>query len=125
MSAEKPQTIDDYIANFPVDVRPILEEVRRAILQVIPNAEEVISYDIAAFNLSGSNVIYFAGWKKHVAMYPITAIMAEKLKDELAGYKGTKSSVHFPLNKPMPVQLIKKIVEAKLSEAPRKKKALK
>lgn len=116
----KPKTVDEYIASFPIETRPVLEEVREAILQAIPGAEEAISYDMPTFSLNGSYVIYFAGWKKHIALYPITQTMAEKLKDELAGYKGTKNSVHFPLNKPMPVDLIARIVEVKLSETPRK-----
>jgi uncharacterized protein YdhG (YjbR/CyaY superfamily) len=123
MTTFKPKTIDEYIASFPVETRAVLEEVREAILQAIPGAEEAISYDMPTFSLGGSYVIYFAGWKKHIALYPITQIMAEKLKDELAGYKGTKNSVHFPLNKPMPVDLIAKIVEVKLLELPRKSKA--
>ncbi|NIJ52787.1 iron chaperone [Dyadobacter arcticus] len=123
METFKAKTIDEYIATFPVEVRPLLEEVREAILNAIPDAEEAISYDMPTFNLNGSYVIYFAGWKKHIALYPITETMSAKLKEELAGYKGTKNSVHFPLNKPMPVDLIAKIVEAKLIETPRRSKA--
>ena len=125
MTTAKPKTIDEYIANAPSEVRPILEEVRQTILDVIPDAEEAISYDMPTFNLNGSYVIYFAGWKKHVAMYPVTGTMAAKLKEELAGYKGSKNSIHFPLSKPMPIDLIKKIVEAKLAETPRKRASTK
>ncbi|MCE6990988.1 iron chaperone [Dyadobacter sp. CY323] len=122
MTTAKPKTVDEYIASCPAEVRSILEEVRQAILEVIPDAEEAISYDMPTFNLNGSYVIYFAGWKKHVAIYPVTKTMAAKLKEELAGYKGSKNSVHFPLNKPMPLDLIKKIVKAKLAETPRNRK---
>jgi uncharacterized protein YdhG (YjbR/CyaY superfamily) len=112
----KPETVDEYIAGFPAEVRPILEEVRGAIRRAIPGVEEVISYDIPTYRLNGSYVIYFAGWKKHIALYPVTQTMAEKLKDDLAGYKGSKSSLHFPLNKPMPLGLIARIIEVRLGE---------
>ncbi|TLV03750.1 iron chaperone [Dyadobacter luticola] len=122
MTTQKPTTVDEYIARFPADVQPVLSEVRAAILDVIPDAEERISYDMPTFYMNGSYVIYFAGWKKHIALYPIIGIAAEKLQDELAGYKGSKSSVHFPLNKPMPIDLIKKIVKVKLEDSRQKKK---
>jgi uncharacterized protein YdhG (YjbR/CyaY superfamily) len=123
MTTDKPKTVAEYIARFPADVQPILEEVRKAILQVTPEAEETISYDMPTFRLEGSYVIYFGGWKKHVAIYPVTETMAGKLKEELKEYKGSKNSVHFPLSKPIPVDLIRKIVEAKLAETPGKRKS--
>lgn len=114
--AIKYSSIDDYIASFPEGVRQILQEIRMAIRSIAPEAVETISYDMPTFNLNGTYLIYFAGWKKHVALYPVTERICQKLSSELSGYKGTKGSVHFPLNKPMPMDLIAKIVELRVAE---------
>ncbi|GGM83499.1 hypothetical protein GCM10010967_14090 [Dyadobacter beijingensis] len=116
MAAAKPVTIDEYIAAFPAEVQGALQEIRNTIRQTAPEAEETISYEMPTFNLNGSYLIYFAGWKKHVALYPVTERIFETLSAELAGYKGSKSSVHFPLNKPMPLDLVKKITELRIAE---------
>lgn len=114
--AAKPSSIDEYIANFPEDVQKILQEIRAVIRDVAPGAVETISYDMPTFNLNGTYLIYFAGWKKHVALYPVTGNVAKALSDELSGYKGTKGSVHFPLNKPMPLDLIREITRLRIAE---------
>lgn len=116
MATSKHGSIDEYIAAFPQDVQEKLQEIRSLIRQVAPQAVETISYDMPAFNLNGTYLIYFAGWKKHVALYPVTEKIFGVLSAELAGYKGTKGSVHFPLNKPMPLDLIRKITEMRLAE---------
>ncbi|MCF0071185.1 DUF1801 domain-containing protein [Dyadobacter sp. CY261] len=116
MAAIKPSSIDEYIAGFPEEVRGVLQEIRATIRQVAPDAEEVISYDMPTFNLNGAYLIYFAGWKKHVALYPVTEKIFEALSTELEAYNGTKSSVHFPLSKPMPLDLIKKITKLRVAE---------
>lgn len=114
--AAKPSSIDEYIANFPEDVQKILQEIRTVISEVAPEAVETISYDIPTFNLNGTYLIYFAGWKKHVALYPVTGNITKVLSAELSGYKGTKGSVHFPLNKPMPLDLIREITRLRIAE---------
>lgn len=116
MAVANPKSIDDYIGNFPDDVQKILQEVRTVIKNVAPEAVETISYDMPTFNLNGTYLVYFAGWKKHVALYPVTGKILETLSAELSGYKGTKGSVHFPLNKPMPLDLIRKIIELRIAE---------
>jgi uncharacterized protein YdhG (YjbR/CyaY superfamily) len=114
--AAKHSSIDEYIATFPEDVQKTLQEIRTVIKDAAPGAEEAISYDMPTFNLNGTYLIYFAGWKKHISLYPVTGKIAEALAAELAGYKGTKGSVHFPLNKPMPLDLIRKITELRITE---------
>ncbi|WP_353721215.1 DUF1801 domain-containing protein [Dyadobacter sp. 676] len=116
MATGKPGSIDEYIAGFPETVRAILYEIRAEVRAAAPDAEETISYDMPTFNLNGTYLIYFAAWKKHVALYPVTAAISEALSEELAGFKGTKGSVHFPLNKPMPLDLIRKIVTLRIAE---------
>lgn len=114
--ASKPKTIDEYIAAFPKEVQEILQQIRETIREAAPDAEETISYDMPTFNRNGTYLIYFAGWKKHIALYPIDGKMVSTLSEELADYKGTKGSVHFPLNKPMPLDLIRKIVALRMAE---------
>lgn len=112
----KHYSIDEYIATFTEDVQKVLQEIRAVIRSAAPEAVETISYDIPTFNLNGTYLIYFAGWKKHVALYPVTGKISEVLTTELSGYKGTKGSVHFPLNKPMPLDLIRRITELRIAE---------
>ena len=114
--ATKHLSIDEYIATFPEDVQGILQEIRAVIRSAAPEAVETISYDMPTFNLNGTYLIYFAGWKKHIALYPVTGKISEVLAAELSGYKGTKGSVHFPLNKPMPLDLIRRITELRIAE---------
>jgi uncharacterized protein YdhG (YjbR/CyaY superfamily) len=114
--AAKHSSIDEYIASFPEDVQKILQEIRVVISDAAPGAVETISYDMPTFNLNGAYLIYFAGWKKHVALYPVTEKISRTLSSELSGYKGTKGSVHFPLNNPMPMDLIRKIAELRIVE---------
>jgi uncharacterized protein YdhG (YjbR/CyaY superfamily) len=118
MSANKPKTIDEYIAGFPRETQALLEEIRKTIREAAPKAEETISYDMPTFTLGGSYLIYFAGWKKHIALYPVSGKLLDQLGEELSKYKGSKGSVHFPLNKPMPLDLITRIVKIRLQEKP-------
>ncbi len=115
IAKKKFDTIDEYIDAFPKDVQRQLKQVRLTIRKVLPGAEETISYQIPTFKLNGKYIIYFAAWKNHIALYPIHTGV-ESLKKELAKYKGSKSSVHFPLDKPVPLTLVKKIVRLKAKE---------
>nr|WP_295928858.1 DUF1801 domain-containing protein [uncultured Dyadobacter sp.] len=116
MADPKPQSIDEYIAGFPPEVQQALTAIRDLIRRQVPDATETISYGMPTFNRNGSYLIYFAGWKKHIALYPVSGQMAAGLRDELAGFSGTKGSVHFPLGKPMPLELIKRIIEWRIAE---------
>ncbi len=106
--------IDSYIATFPADVQEQLEQVRNAIQSSAPKAEEVISYNMPAFKYHGM-LVYFAGYKQHIGFYP-TASGIAAFKDELSKYKNAKGSVQFPLDKPMPLALIKKMVKFRVKE---------
>ena len=105
-------TVDDYIAGFPKNVREILRKIRKTIRAAAPDAEESISYRIPTYKLNGP-LIYFAAFKKHIGLYPVTAPVKAKFKKELAGYKGGKGTVQFPLDEPIPYALIARIVKFK------------
>ena len=108
-------TIDDYIAGFPPDTRKALQEVRGLIRGLAPEASETISYAMPTFDLNGRHLVHFAGFAKHVGFYPIPSGI-EAFKDELAAYKQGRGSVQFPLDKPMPMDLIRRIVEFRVEE---------
>ncbi len=106
--------IGDYIARAPKSAQAVLEQVRRAIRQAAPGAEEAISYQIPTFRLNG-NLVHFAAWKKHLGFYPgATGIAA--FQRELSAYEGNKGSVQFPLDRPMPLGLIKRIVKYRVAQ---------
>ena len=113
-SKTPPQTIDDYIANFPKDVQLILEKVRKTIRKAAPDAQEKINYGIPTFTLNG-NLVHFAGFKNHIGFYP-TPSGVEKFKKELSKYEGAKGSVQFPLEEPIPYNLITRITEFRVKE---------
>ena len=118
------KSVDDYIKTFPVDVQKILKSVRKTIKEGVPDAEETISYQIPTFKLKGKYVIYFAGWANHISVYPKPR-SNDALTKQLSIYKGGKGTVQFPLDKPMPLSLIKKIVKYRVkenSEIPKSKK---
>ena len=109
-----PKTIDEYIAGFPKDVQEILEKIRQTVHEAAPDAEETISYQMPSFKLKG-NLVYFAAFKKHIGFYPIPSGI-EKFKTELSVYEQGKGSVQFPLNKPIPYDLISRIVKFRVEE---------
>jgi uncharacterized protein YdhG (YjbR/CyaY superfamily) len=110
-------SVDEYIATRPDDVRAILQRVRRAILKALPGAEEAISYQIPAFKLHGATVIFLAGWKRHYSLYPADDRLVEAFRDELAPYEVDKGTIRFPLDRPVPVQLIERIARFRAKEA--------
>lgn len=115
---KKPNTIDDYIRNFPDEIQEILEKVRATIRENAPEAKETINYQIPTFTLNG-NLVHFAAFKKHIGFYP-TPTGIEKFKNELTGYETAKGSVKFPLTKPIPYNLIAKITEFRVNEQKKK-----
>jgi uncharacterized protein YdhG (YjbR/CyaY superfamily) len=116
MEAEKNgfKTIDEYIAASPQNVQNILEKMRQAIRESAPQAEEVISYQMPAFKLNGI-LVYFAAFKRHIGFFPTTSAM-EAFKEELSGYAVSKGTVRFPLDKPIPLDLVKRIVKFRVRE---------
>ena len=115
MEAFKPASIDQYITGFPKEIQDILEAVRMAIKAAAPDAEESISYGIPTFKLNGHYLIYFAGYKKHISIYPAPR-EHEAFREELSAYKGGKGTVQFPLSQPIPFDLINKIVKFRMKE---------
>ena len=111
------KSVDEYIATQPEIVRPTLQRVRGAILQALPTAEEVISYQIPAYKVDGGAVLYFSGWKRHYSLYPATDRLTETFKDDLAPYVVDKGTIRFPLDQPVPVKLIQRIAKFKAKEA--------
>ena len=109
-----PKNIDEYIAGFPNNVQEILEQVRMTIREAAPDAEETISYQIPTFTLKGKYLVYFAAYKKHIGLYPAPRGV-EKFKKELSLYEGGKGTVRFPLDKPIPFGLLKRIVKFRSS----------
>ena len=108
------KTVEDYMSALAPDTRAILEEVRKTIAKAAPKAEEVISYNMPAFRLHGM-LVWYAAFKNHIGLYP-RASGIEVFKKELSGYKMAKGSVQFPIDEPMPLSLITKIVKYRVKE---------
>ena len=108
-------SMDEYIATFPEETQKILEEIRALIKSMAPDAREKISYQIAAFELNGKNLIHFAGWKKHISLYPIPS-GTDAFNKEVSKYADGKGTVKFPLDKPMPMKLIGRIVKFRMAD---------
>jgi uncharacterized protein YdhG (YjbR/CyaY superfamily) len=110
----KPLTIDEYISGFPKETGKKLQQLRTVIKKLAPEATEVISYGMPAFKLKGM-LVWFAAHTKHIGLYPRASAIAAFQK-ELSGYKNAKGSVQFPLDKPLPVELIKRIIQFRIAE---------
>lgn len=110
------KNIDEYIAGFPAGTRELLEQIRTIIRKEAPFAEEKISYAIPTFTVNGRYLIYFAGFKRHVSVYPAPRNQ-RGFRKELAAYKGGKGTVQFPLGQPLPVDLIRRIVGFRLKQS--------
>ena len=108
-------SMDDYIATFPEDVQNILKQVRSTIKAAAPKAEETISYEIPTFKLNGKYLIYFAGWKNHISIYPIPAGDAA-FRKAVEPYVSGKGTLKFPLDKPIPYQLITQMVKLQIAD---------
>jgi uncharacterized protein YdhG (YjbR/CyaY superfamily) len=108
------ETIDEYIAMFPCDVQAILEELRQTIRDSAPDAEEVISYQMPAFRLNGI-LVFFAAFKSHIGFYP-TSSGVSVFRKELSSYEVSKGTIRFPIDEPLPFDLIKKIVRYRVKE---------
>ena len=113
---KKFESIDGYIASFPKNVQTVLEQIRQAIKDAAPKAEEAISYNMPAFRLNG-NLVWFGAFKNHIGFYPRESAI-EEFKEKLSGYEVSKvqGTVKFPLDKPMPLDLIKEMVRFRVKE---------
>jgi uncharacterized protein YdhG (YjbR/CyaY superfamily) len=110
----KAESVDEYISTFPEDIQIILQKIRKTVRQSAPKAEETISYRIPTFKLNG-NLVHFAAFKDHIGFFP-TSSPRRAFKKELAKYKGGKGTIQFPLDKPIPYVLIKKITRYRVKE---------
>src|SRR6266571_9405709 len=120
MKRKRPTGIDDYIEGFPKDIQPLLRKMRSTIRKAAPKAEEVISYGMPAFK-QDRILVWFAGFKHHIGFYPGASGIAT-FKKELSAYKGAKGSVQFPIDKPLPLALVSRIVKFRLEEDQQQKK---
>ena len=109
-----PQTVDDYITGFPDQIQSILRQIRSIIRETVPDAEEVIAYQMPTYRLHG-NLVHFAAFKHHIGFYPTPTGVAA-FEQELAPYKHAKGSIRFPLDEPIPYDLIRRIVELRENE---------
>lgn len=115
MTTRKPTTIDEYIAGYPGPVQALLQEIRRAIAEEVPDAGEAIAYGIPTFKVRGKNLVHFGAYKNHIGFYP-TPSGLEAFAEELAPYASGKGSAQFPQTEPMPLDLIRKIVQYRMTQ---------
>jgi uncharacterized protein YdhG (YjbR/CyaY superfamily) len=109
-------SVDDYIKAQPADIRKVLARVRQVIRKALPDATEVISYQIPAYKLPEGAVVYFAGWKQHYSLYPASTRLVAAFKDELSKYAVSKGTIRFPLSEPVPVRLIERLAKFRAKE---------
>ncbi len=109
------ETIDEYIAFFPEDIQDVLEKMRLVIRESAPEAEETINYGMPTFKLNGKNLVHFAAFKNHIGFYPTPSAIAA-FKKELASYKQSKGAVQFPIDKPIPFDIVRKIVKFRVQK---------
>ena len=115
--------VDAYIAAQPKAVQRVLERVRTVIRKAVPQAQELISYQIPAYKVDGAMAIYFAGWKQHYSIYPASEALVAAFGDELADYELSKGTIRFPLSESVPVHLIQRIAKFRAHEAIERAKA--
>lgn len=118
------KSVDEYIAAQPAASRPVLEEVRGALRTSLPDAAEVISYQIPAYKLAGGTVLHFAGWKEHYSFYPINGAILEEFAKELEPYEfNNKGTLRMPLSQPVPTKLIARLAKFRAKEIAARKPA--
>jgi uncharacterized protein YdhG (YjbR/CyaY superfamily) len=117
----KARTIDEYLATLPADQRAALEKLRKAIQAAAPQAEECISYGLAAFRLDGKPLVAFGATASHCAFYPMSSTTVAAHKDDLANYETSTGTIRFPAARPLPAALVRKLVKARVAENAGKK----
>jgi uncharacterized protein YdhG (YjbR/CyaY superfamily) len=117
MSAE---AVDEYLRRIEEPKRSTLEALRRTILEIVPDAEQVISYRVPAFRIDGETVAGFAAFRDHLSYLPFSGSVLSELADGLEGYTMTKSALHFPVDRPLPKTLVKKLIAVRLGKDPRR-----
>ena len=110
------KSVTEYLTTLPKDTRTTLAQVRAILRKAVPDAEEVISYQIPALKLEGAAVIYFAGWKEHYSLYPASKKVVSTFARELEGYELSKGTIRFPLSEPVPSKLIAAIAKVRAQE---------
>jgi uncharacterized protein YdhG (YjbR/CyaY superfamily) len=116
MPKSKPTTIDEYLAPLSVDQRAALQKLRRAVKAAAPKAEECINYGLAAFRLNGKSIAGLGASANHLSYYPMSGSITNTLAADLKGYETSKGSIRFPVNKPLPAALVRKLVKARMAE---------
>jgi uncharacterized protein YdhG (YjbR/CyaY superfamily) len=111
--------VDEYLRGLEEPKRGTLEALRRTILEIVPDAEQVISYNVPAFRVEGRIVAGFAAFKNHLSYLPFSGSVLPEFANELEGYTRTKSALHFPVDRPLPKTLVRKLIAARRSEAAR------
>ena len=114
VSAEQ---VDEYLRGLEEPKRGTLQSLRRTILEIVPDAEQVISYRVPAFRVGGKTVAGFAAFRDHLSYLPFSGSVLSQLADELAGYTMTKSALHFPVDRPLPKKLVERLIVVRLAEA--------
>ncbi len=109
MNSTKPETVDAYLNSFPEEIQAVMRDIRKTILEAAPEATESISYGMPAYKLNGKPLVYFAAFKNHIGLYA-TPTGHSAFEKALSAYKQGKGSVQFPLEQPMPLELIREIV---------------
>jgi uncharacterized protein YdhG (YjbR/CyaY superfamily) len=110
------EDVTAYLDGLEEPKRGTLEALRRTILEIVPDAEQVISYRVPAFRLDGRTIAGFAAFKRHLSYLPFSGSVLPQLADELTGYTTTKSALHFPVDSPLPEALVRTLIETRLSE---------
>jgi len=108
--------VDEYLRALEEPQRVTLQELRRTILEIVPGAEQVISYRLPAFRVQGKTVAGFAAFKNHLSYLPFSGSVLPRLAEQLAGYAMTKSSLHFPVDRPLPKALVRELIATRLAE---------
>ena len=110
-------SVEEYLASFPADVRRVLEEVRETIRAAAPDATETIAYDMPTYKLEGRSLVHFAGWTSYVSVYPLPDPAADAgLEADLVAYRATRGTGRFPLDRPLPLELVARVVQALRAE---------
>ena len=125
MAMTKYKSVDEYIGSFPANIHAALTKIRTTVRKAVPKAEETISYSMPAFTHHGRQLVYYAGWKAHVSLYPASMTVMEEFADELVAYDVSKGTIKLPLDRPVPIALVRKIALFRAEENARRPPAKK